>query len=277
MEADLEKKIIKICFGISFLIHIILYTVNFEKFNDKPTPNVDEWVIETDISDFAVPFANVKNKMETASTKQKLLPQLPKKFQINQNDGNQELFTEKGEVLNKNKNDAKASKLEQKNLAIKQKKDATKIYKRDLIHRLRREQQRLQKKSKKENLAELKLKKKVDTLLEKRKQELEKIKSNSHELKATQTHPYLALLKDQVSKSYTLPDLYKNSTTDYPIILISITPEGKILNLEIFKTSKNNALDQLALKALQNAAPYPKPPKEFWGQSFKFVFNFKST
>ena len=226
----------------------------------------EEWAIEADLSSANIPLKSMSDKNQTASADKKLLPQLPKKIELKS--PSQSTSIQDGQSLAKNKE----KKFEQEQQVEKKEEQANKIYKRDLINRLKREQKRLSKvEQKKKNQDTLK-KEKIQKILNKRKSEISHTSSGKGS-KPHKNHPYLLVLKKQVSRAYTLPDIYLKNDNQQPIFLLKIAPNGTILELKIYKTSHNSALDAIALKALKNAAPFPQPPKEFWGQAFKFVFN----
>jgi protein TonB len=43
-----------------------------------------------------------------------------------------------------------------------------------------------------------------------------------------------------------------------------ITPEGNVKAIKVMKTSRHRVLDTAALKAVEDAAPFPKPPRRFF-------------
>ena len=46
--------------------------------------------------------------------------------------------------------------------------------------------------------------------------------------------------------------------------MLIITPDGGVREVKVAKCSRHRALDMAALKAVQDAAPFPKPPRRLF-------------
>lgn len=76
---------------------------------------------------------------------------------------------------------------------------------------------------------------------------------------------YFDMVKMRIEKNKIYPESAKSTHAQGSVGLrFTITPEGGIKNPEVTKTSRHAALDQAAIKALQDAAPFPKPPARFF-------------
>lgn len=76
---------------------------------------------------------------------------------------------------------------------------------------------------------------------------------------------YLEIVKLKIEKNKKYPEDAKSSHVEGIVSLkFIITPEGNIKNSEIAKSSRNKILDEAAMKALKDAAPFPKPPIKFF-------------
>lgn len=76
---------------------------------------------------------------------------------------------------------------------------------------------------------------------------------------------YLEIVKLKIEKNKKYPEDAKSSHVEGVVSLkFTITPDGNIKNSEIAKSSRNKILDEAAMKALKDAAPFPKPPVKFF-------------
>jgi protein TonB len=76
---------------------------------------------------------------------------------------------------------------------------------------------------------------------------------------------YLEIVKLKIEKNKKYPEEAKRNHMEGTVSLkFIITPDGNIKNTEVSKSSRNAMLDEAAMKALQDAAPFPKPPERFF-------------
>jgi len=76
---------------------------------------------------------------------------------------------------------------------------------------------------------------------------------------------YLELVKLKIEKNKKYPEDAKSNHIEGIVSLkFIITPDGNIKNTEVAKSSRNKILDEAAIKALRDAAPFPKPPTKFF-------------
>jgi protein TonB len=76
---------------------------------------------------------------------------------------------------------------------------------------------------------------------------------------------YLELVKLKIEKNKKYPEDAKSNHIEGIVSLkFIITPDGNIKNSEVAKSSRNKILDEAAMKALKEAAPFPKPPVKFF-------------
>ncbi|MBU0988011.1 MAG: energy transducer TonB [Proteobacteria bacterium] len=72
---------------------------------------------------------------------------------------------------------------------------------------------------------------------------------------------YLEMVRLNIERHKEYPDMARlNHIEGRVTIRFVITPEGGVREVEVAKRSGTKALDQAALKAVQDAAPFPKPP-----------------
>jgi protein TonB len=76
---------------------------------------------------------------------------------------------------------------------------------------------------------------------------------------------YLEMVKLKIEKNKKYPDTARIRHIEGSVIIrFVITPEGDIKAAEVVKTSRYRSLDTAALKAVKDAAPFPKPPRQFF-------------
>ena len=72
---------------------------------------------------------------------------------------------------------------------------------------------------------------------------------------------YLEMVRLRIERYKRYPQIARAKNIEGSVtIRFVITPEGAVREVEVAKRSGNKTLDQAALKAVQDAAPFPKPP-----------------
>lgn len=76
---------------------------------------------------------------------------------------------------------------------------------------------------------------------------------------------YLEMVRLKIERHKEYPDTARTRQIEGSVtIRFIITPEGNVRAVEIAKTSRHKVLDTAALRALQAAAPFPKPPRRLF-------------
>jgi len=76
---------------------------------------------------------------------------------------------------------------------------------------------------------------------------------------------YLEMVRLKIERHKKYPDTARIRQIEGRVVVrFVITPDGGIRELEVAKGSRNNALDLAALRAVQDAAPFPKPPRRLF-------------
>jgi TonB family protein len=76
---------------------------------------------------------------------------------------------------------------------------------------------------------------------------------------------YLEIVKLKIEKNKKYPENAKRNHMEGIVNLkFIITSDGDIRNMEISKSSRHPMLDEAAMQALKDAAPFPKPPERFF-------------
>lgn len=83
--------------------------------------------------------------------------------------------------------------------------------------------------------------------------------------------PYMRDLQKRIKAKWEPP---KGNESKRVIVLFKIAKNGELLKIRIFKTSGVFAVDNAALKAVKDTAPFKPLPKEFKGKSIDIQFTF---
>lgn len=72
---------------------------------------------------------------------------------------------------------------------------------------------------------------------------------------------YLEMVRLKIERHKKYPDTAKIRQIEGNVtVRFTITPKGSVYRVEIVKSSEHSILDTAALKAVNNADPFPKPP-----------------
>lgn len=78
-------------------------------------------------------------------------------------------------------------------------------------------------------------------------------------------HSYLEMVRLKIERHKRYPDIARVKNIEGSVVVrFVITPDGGIREVEVAKRSRNRALDLAALRAVQDAAPFPKPPRHLF-------------
>jgi periplasmic protein TonB len=76
---------------------------------------------------------------------------------------------------------------------------------------------------------------------------------------------YLEMVRLRIERYKKYPDAARTRNVEGRVtIRFIITPDGGVREVEVAKCSRNRSLDLAALKAVQDAAPFPKPPRHLF-------------
>ena len=76
---------------------------------------------------------------------------------------------------------------------------------------------------------------------------------------------YLEIVRLKIEKHKKYPDIARIRQIEGSVTIgFMVTPEGGVRAVEVVKSSRHSALDKAALKAVQDAAPFPKPPERLF-------------
>jgi periplasmic protein TonB len=271
----------KLILGVSVIIHLISYLVRPDLFWPAPKMNLEEnWDVDVDFMgdvslksphETALPDAK---KAEQEAVPLNVLPQLPKKFQIEE----QKEVHDTPSDLPKEKTDEEAVAEQQKTKAQEQEKvkkmeeDANKVAMDDLrkrlaLEKLRQEQKTDERlKAQKDALAKLKLDRAVDDA-----------NANSGSagsvLGLIKNTAYGNALKAAVARNFNLPEnfRYSQNRMSVPTVVV-INETGQLVSLKLNGSSGSEVYDNAVVAAIKNSVPLPAPPKDYVGREIQFNF-----
>ncbi|MCX6126417.1 MAG: cell envelope integrity protein TolA [Proteobacteria bacterium] len=263
--------------GVVFM-HLSVFIVKPDFFWSRPPMVLEEsWDVNMEFlgeitqkipQETALPNAQ---KSEEEAVPQNLLPQLPKKFQVEE-----QKPVEDPAIAEKKADEAVAElkKIEAKQalLVPKTEEDANKVDLDDLRKRLAVE------KLKQENKVDERMKAQKDAIAKlKGEKATESAAENSGSsggmVGVMRNNAFQNALKSAVSRNFNLPESFKYTQKKMSVRLtIVIGGKGELVSYKLNETSGNETYDLAALSALKNAVPLPTPPSEYVGKEIQFNF-----
>ncbi|MDY6952377.1 MAG: energy transducer TonB, partial [Thermodesulfobacteriota bacterium] len=80
------------------------------------------------------------------------------------------------------------------------------------------------------------------------------------------SHSYFDMVRFQVERHKQYPDTARLRQIEGQVVIrFVITPKGEVQALRLARASGCCDLDDAALRAVQDAAPFPKPPRRLFG------------
>ena len=81
------------------------------------------------------------------------------------------------------------------------------------------------------------------------------------------------ILKIWIEKHYTLPEVYRLDIQGRKALFdLILDSNGGIQKIKLVRSSNNQVFDRLALKALEDSAPFPDPPAELVGRLIQIQY-----
>ncbi len=282
IEKD-ETKLVYFFVGISLAIHVGVFVFDDWKWARLSPPLIDEWVISTElVSSIDLSAADSSSipdakKAEEAAAAERLLPQITKKFSI------EDAQAKKDEMTIEDEKTVKEEKIEETPVKqettpleqlAKDDDESNRLKKDDALKRLALEQLRNEQKKAKDNEAPQK------DALARLKAELSKRKIGIGEPgvagKNGRRNAYQALLQKALQKNFALPEAYNLKNADLiATITVMLNERGDPTKVDVYKSSGDAAFDKIALKTVYDSAPLPPPPPEEVGAEIHVNFTPK--
>lgn len=272
-----EDRLVRHFVLLSVAIHGVVLIIN--SLNLIPHVRLDdqEWEIQADLIVDSETGGPDKTQLpdakeaEEAAVPANMLPQLTKKFQIEE-----DTVADEGATLDTN---AQVSpKVQQSDdrdkLNIRtEKEEANRIKKREALRRLALEKLRKQSNSKqvqaqKEN-ALAKLREELSLRRPKEQQ--------GGDGAGFQIQKYRSMVQSAVRRNYALPEAYNLRNAQLAVVIaIVVNEKGDIISSKIERASGDSVFDELAFKAVKKSSPLPKPPVAQAGEWIHLKFTPKS-
>jgi protein TonB len=260
-------------------LHAVVFIVKPQFFFNTPPIGLEEaWEVNMDLlgdvsssspNESALP--NAEKALEEAIPAN-LLPQLPKKFQIEAQEKADGVPDSEKDIA-ASENEKQLEKASEQTEAKPTEEDANKVDMDDLRKRLAVE------KLKEEQKTSDRIQAQKDALA-KLKDMASKTPSDSNSgtktgaLSLARSGSYGSILASTIKKSFYLPESFKHSQAklSVPVIMV-IDDKGELLSVKLSGTSGNDVYDQAAIASIRNSTPLPKPPKELANEPIQFNFN----
>lgn len=259
--------------------HVGLLLMNPDWFVSRPPVNLEESIavdadFMTDIT-LSAPQENAlpnAKKSDDVAVPSNLLPQLPKKFEVEEQEKTEEkTLSDSKEKERDDEAEKKQATTSDKLASPKSQEDPNKVSKEDLLKRLAveklKQQNKVDKQMKAQKNALAKLKEELAT------QNADKNSSLGGALGqgAIRAKTYANLLRAAVKRNLYLPKTFEYDRAQLVTqISVIIDARGELVDVKLAKSSGNAAYDQAAIAALQNSVPLPQPPAEIIGQAITF-------
>jgi TonB family protein len=254
--------------------HAIVLTLNPSWFFTPPEINLEESTVDVDFmgdlslktpDETALPNSQ---KAEEAKVPANLLPQLPKKFEVEEEKPKEEqVADEKQKKQDEGEKPVKDVVEVDKTSRPKETEDPNKVSRDELLKRLAVE------KLKRENKVDQQMKAQKDALA-KLKDDLLKADSKANSAGSAsgaagaRAKNYADLLRAAVKRNLYLPKTFEYDQARLVTQLsVVISKSGELVDVKLARSSGNGAYDQAAIAAIQNSVPLPEPPAEIVGQS----------
>lgn len=283
-----ENRLLKIFILGSVAIHVLIFFLKLDEFFPVAKPIIDEMVIEADMMpDFDIKPAKEDAlpdaaKAEEVMVHKQILPQLPKTFEVEKKvEEPEDAIAIDEKPKEKEKEEPKKEPEKPKNepkkdaMAAEERETAVKLKKREAFERLMKEAARKEEKFAEQTSAPLSKK------LAQRKAELDDQEeggfSGDGGLSGIRQKKYMRALRKAIKRNYSLPSAYnlQNAEIVAKVSLI-LNGNGDIREVKIYESSGDKVYDYLALKAVKDSVPLPKPPEGQAGKQIIIQFNPKT-
>lgn len=266
--------------GAVVAAHLMAFVIKPELFWSTPIMNMEEsWEVNMEFpgeihqkspQETALPNSQ---KSEEEAVPQNLLPQLPKKFQIEEQKPNE--TAAEAEKIDKTEEalaEEKKEDLKDKTAVPKMEEDANKIDMDDLRKRMAVE------KLKQENKVSERMKAQKDALAKlKAEKSSEDASANSggvgSQVGLIRSNAFSSALKSAVQRNFSLPESFRYTQQKMTVpLLVIIGPRGELLSYKLKGSSGSEVYDNAAVSALKSSVPLPPPPPEYANK--EILFNF---
>lgn len=273
LDKKSETELFRIFLVVSLGVHFVFFVIQGIQFFSSRQSLIEEWAIDADLlidatsgapADSSLPNAS---KAEEAKVSDRMLPQLPKQFEVQDAArGLQEkTFTETDDKATDSKDDKEAGK------AREESDEKNRIKKEDALRRLAleklRNENKLAKKTEAPSADSVRLRDESKALS----------KSNTGatlgSVSASEANRYKARLQVAVRRNYSIPDTLKFRTVEPVVLAIELNKLGQLTFSKVEESSGDKYFDELAFDALKASTPLPPPPDGLVNQRILLKFS----
>ena len=273
-----EMRLFRVFLVVSAVFH--LGVIGFQGLSmwQKNQSIIEEWTLDADLIADVESGAPLKSALPDAKeapeakVSDRMLPQLTKKFTIDEKTPEEKTFLEKQEVKPGDKPVKEEVKEARTPTLVKDDDEQNRIQKDDALKRLALESLRQQNKIDKEAMAETKGDPKL----------ADATSASAKDINTGATlgipnrssfNRYRSLIAAAVKRNYTLPEAYNYKSMNVAVsISLVVSATGSIVSLKIDQSSGDQVFDDLCVQALK-ASVYPPPPADLVGQALTMRFS----
>jgi TonB family protein len=263
------------------LLHLLVLMLNPSWFMSPPVMDMEQSIsVDVDFMSFPTLTAPQETalpnskKSEEAAVPANLLPQLPKKFEIEEvKNAEEKPFVEEKDRKADDSIAKKQVANPEETVVPKTKEDQNKVTKDDLMKRLAVE------KLKQENKVDQQMKAQKDALAKLKEELIAKnaaanTGAGASGVGAIRKRTYIDLLSASVKRNFYLPKTFEYDRSKLVTLLsVVINSKGDLVDVKVSASSGNGAYDQAVVSAFKNSVPLPQPPADIAGQVVTFQFH----
>jgi|GEM_PF-859254 len=265
-----EERLFRVFVVVSAVIHLGVVLVQGISLWQKRQQIMEEWTMDADLISDIESGAPKKSALPDAKespeekVSDRLLPQLTKKFTIDEKPPEEKTFLEKQEVKPGEKPVKEEIQEARAPTVPKDDDEQNKLQKEEALKRLAIESLRRQEKLDKENKAETK----GDPKIADKGQSMKDINTGANVgiPNRSSFNRYRSQIQAAVKRNYSLPEAYNYKSADIKVVMaILLTENGSIADLKVESSSGDQVFDDFALQALKASSPLPPPPRDMVG------------
>lgn len=275
LDKKSETELFRLFLLVSLGIHLVFFLVQGIQIFQQRRHIMEEWAIDADLlvdattgapADAALPNAA---KAEEAKVSERMLPQLPKQFAVDEvKTPPEKTFTEQDVKANSEKDRPEDKSVEKSNETPEEK---NRLKKDDALRRLALEKLRNENKFAKKTEAP--------------SADAARLKNDSKSLAAANTgatfgtvsaseaNRYKARIQSAIRRNYSIPDTLKFRTVEPVILAIELNQMGTLIFSKVDESSGDKYFDELAYQALKASTPLPPPPEGLVNQRILLKFS----
>lgn len=251
-----EGLLIKVFLFLSISAHFLLFNVDYYGWLDTTKPIIQEWSIDTDLmtdeefddlpSATSIPDAK---PAPVPKVPDRLLPQLPKKYNIKEEKVAEDGLGEPDEK----KKEGKEDKAEP-GAVVKNQQEDNKLEKRDALKRLMLEKIRAEQKEASQKLVA-------------EQNEFAKLAQKIKGRTGKGIETWRQSIRKAITRKFNLP-LNMEGKALVALVQVKLNTRGRILAINLVQSSGDQLYDRLAIDTVKNAEPFKPPPESFVGKFF---------